>query len=224
MWIHKYRPKDTSGIQGQDSAVAQVKEFVETYAKQKKKAILLYGPSGCAKTVTAHAIAEESGLEVVEINASDYRKPDQIQEKIGNAMGQRSLFAQGKIILIDEVDGISGTKDRGGVPAIAKLIEGSSYPIILTANDPFNKKFTTIRKKSVMVQFHALNYLSVFAVLKRICDKENVVYDEAALKGLARRAGGDLRAAINDLEMVVKDQKLTRAELDLLSERDQEGN
>ena len=52
---------------------------------QKKKAAFLYGPSGCGKTILVKALAKKHNLELIEVNASDYRTKEQIEEKVGNA-------------------------------------------------------------------------------------------------------------------------------------------
>lgn len=219
-WINKYRPKTPSEIQGQDSAVAAISSFVKSYSTQKKKCALIYGPTGCGKTAAVHAIAAESNLEILELNASDFRNADKINSILGPAIQQRSLFFTGKLILVDEVDGLSGTKDRGGIQAILKLIIDSTFPIILTCNNPWESKFSSLRSKSEMIEFHTPSYLSVAIVLEKICKAEGVEYTDELLKTLARRIGGDLRAAVNDLQTVVeKTKKLTKESIDELSQR-----
>lgn len=218
--VHKYKPKSMKDIEGQDLQIEELKGFIISHSRQKKKAALIYGPSGVGKTSTAYALANDLNYEVCETNASEFRNSDQINQKVGNAIKQRSLFAKGKIILVDEVDGLSGHEDRGGVQAIAKLIEDSAYPIILTATNPFDSKFSSLRSKSNLIEFKQLDYLSVFSILKRICEHEGIKYEEDTLKALSRRAGGDARAAINDLQMLSQQKKeLARDSLEELSDR-----
>ena len=64
------------------------------------------------------------------------------------ASKQRSLFASSKIILVDEVDGLSGDSDRGGLQEIERTIEETSFPIILTASNPWDYKFNSLRNSS----------------------------------------------------------------------------
>lgn len=217
-WIVKHVP-DSSHVIPQKASVDVLKSFISTFKKQKKKAALLYGPAGTCKSCAVHAVARELGLEVVEVNASDSRNAEEINEKVGNALKQRSLLYSGKVVLVDEIDGISGNSDRGGIPALIKLIEDSVFPVILTANDPFNKKFNSLRTKSLKIEFPAVEHLSIFSVLKEICEKEGISFDESALKSLARRSGGDLRAAINDLQSSIVSNKLSKEMLDSLSDR-----
>jgi replication factor C large subunit len=219
----KYQPKKTGEIIGQDEGIKKLKNFVVDFKKQRKNAVLTYGPSGIGKTISAHALANELDLEIIEINASDYRNADQINSMVGSAVGQMSLFSKGKIILVDEIDGLSGMKDRGGLQAIIKLIEKSSFPLILTATNPWDYKFNKLRRKTEIIEFAPLDYLSIFEILKIICNNEKIKFDEIILKGLARRAGNDARAAINDLQtLTIETKELTKKSLEDLGERNKE--
>ncbi len=221
-WTKKYQPNSTAEIQGQDSAVKALVEYVKTYKKQKKKALIIYGPPGNGKTASVHAVANEFRYEILEINASDFRNKDSINQIVGGASQQMSLFGKSKIILVDELDGLSGREDRGGISAITKLLQTSAFPIIMTANDPYHKKFSTLRKKSEMIEFKTLSYLSVYSYLKKICKNENIDFQEEALKSLARRAGGDLRGAITDLQLIsAVENKISSETLETLSGRRQ---
>jgi len=220
-FTEKYRPKTLADIQGHDSVVAQVKQFVQTYASQKKKGVLLHGPPGSGKTTLAHAIANDLGLELVEVNASDVRNAEGIISRVGAAMKQQSLFGGGKIILFDEMDGLSGTKDRGGISALTDLLKESKYPVILTANDPWDAKFSTLRKYVEVIELNTLAYTSVLVVLKKVCEQEHIMYSEPALRQLARRAGGDLRGALTDLQTIGADKLIEEDDLQSLGERHQ---
>ena len=224
-FTHKYTAKSTKDIVGQDEVISKLKNFIINFSKEKKNSALIYGPSGTGKTCSVYAIAKEIGHEVIEVNASDFRNAEQINSKVGNAMKQRSLFASGKIILVDEIDGLSGHQDRGGIQAITKLIEDSTYPLILTATNPFDNKFSSLRSKSSLMEFKLLDYQSIFKILKKICDSEKISYDEDVLKTLSRRASGDARAAINDLQTLTQNKKeLTKESLGELSERNKTEN
>jgi replication factor C large subunit len=224
-YIKKYSPEKSSDVVGQDSAIADLKNFIVNFKKSSKKAAFVYGPSGVGKTCSVYCLANESNLEVVEVNASAFRNKNQIKAIVGGALGQQSLFSKGKIILIDEVDGLSGSKDRGGLQEVIRLIKDTSYPIILTATNPWDNKFSSLRSKCILVKFEELGYETVFPVLKGICEEEKITYDESALKSLSRMVGGDLRAAINDLQQLsAGSNKLSKEELDSLSHREKQGS
>lgn len=219
-WIRKYLP--TAKDVPQDG-IAQVREFLTSFKKQKKKAVFLYGPSGTGKTTAVHALANELGLEILEVNASDVRNADGVQSKVGIASQQMSLFSRGKVILVDEVDALSGRDDRGGPGAIAAVIADTRFPIVLTANDPWDQKLSGLRSKCQLIEFGPVDHLRITSILKEICVKEGIDYDELSLKTLARRVGGDIRAAINDLQTLAGEtKKLTKDQLEQLGERDKE--
>ena len=205
-WIIKYRPKKIADVVNQDSAKKQFIQWLESWLKGKplKKAALLYGPAGCGKTSLVEAAANEYKLEVVEMNASDFRRKQDIERIAKVAATMRSLFARGKIILLDEVDGISGTADRGAIDAILHLLEVTRYPIVMTANDPWNQKLKPLRDASLMIAFKRLSERDVILVLKRICQAERLECEDNALREIARRSEGDLRSAINDLQAIAE--------------------
>src|SRR3989344_9109110 len=140
----KYSPSKLSEIAGQPSAVLAVRRFAELFASSKKKALLLYGPSGVGKTCLVKALAEEFNYELVEMNASQFRDAGSVKQILRPGSKQASLFGTKKIILVDDVDSMSGKKDRGGVSEIAEVVAGTRFPIILTATDPYEDKLKTL--------------------------------------------------------------------------------
>lgn len=214
--LNKYAPTKSSDIP--QKGVETLRKFLLD-PKKKKKAALIYGPTGSCKTSSVYLLAKEMNYEVLEINASDCRNKEQLELTVGNALRQKSLFYSGKIVLVDEVDGIAGNEDRGGATELVDLISEAKFPVIMTANDPWDKKFSSLRTKSLMIEFEALDYQQVANVLKNICEKEGIKHDEEVLKSLARRAGGDLRAAINDLQSVVVDKEIKKESLEFLDTR-----
>ena len=221
LWVDKYKPRNISEVKFQDDAINTVKDFVENYKQQKKKALIVYGPTGTGKTCSVYAIAAELGLELIEVNASDFRNAEQINTRLGNAIHQHSLFSKGKVILVDEIDGLSGVKDRGGVAALAKLLADSTFPIILTAEDPFNRKFSSIKRKSLLVKYVPADVNQLKDLLKIICKKEKIQADDISLMILARRTGGDVRAAITDLQILSYGNKLEKEDIEALDDRKQ---
>ncbi len=201
-WSVKYQPHSLSEIIGQERAVLQIQKFVKDYKSQKKKALILNGPPGCGKTSSVVAASRELDMEIFEVNASDKRNKEHVESIIGNVLGQQSLFFKPKLILVDEVDGLSGTEDRGGVQALLEVIEKSPFPIIMTANDAYKDKLKSLVKKCEVINLNFLSLEDIVKILKKICDQEGIGYDEGALTTIARKSQGDLRGAINDLEIV----------------------
>lgn len=201
-WCEKHRAMCFSDVKGQELAIDKAKIFLKQFPR--KKAIVLHGPPGVGKTSLAYAIAYETDAEILELNASDLRNKTKIAEIIRPASEQQSLFKKNKIILVDEVDGISATKDRGGLGELLAIIEKSAFPVIVTANDIWQQKFNLLRKKTEMVQLKELDYKIILGVLKNVCEKENCVVSSDVLTSISIKSRGDIRAALNDLQILSK--------------------
>jgi replication factor C large subunit len=222
-WIITYLPKTTKGIIGREKQITLLNQYVTSFPKVKKQAILLSGPAGSGKTSCVHALANDYNLELFEVNASDVRNKDSLREILYPATQQKSFFYDGKIILIDEVDGISGNADRGGMQELATIIEQSKVPIILTANEIDPQKFKPILKLATTIDMDKLTPPIIRQVLQNICEKESIQASELLTKTILKISNycdGDARAAINDLQLLIVNNKIDETRLDLLVQRD----
>ncbi len=213
----KYRCECFVDIKGQEAAIDSLKSFFKNFPF--KKALLLHGPSGTGKTSLAYALAQEMSSEILELNASDLRDREKLEQIMKPATQQQSLFGKkGKIILIDEIDGI--TTDRGGLPELIALIEKTHFPIIITANNIWQQKFALLRRKVEMIKLKEIKYELVLKILQSITKKEKKEIDENLLKTIAAKSRGDIRAALNDLQTVIYLEKET--EVKEIHEREKE--
>lgn len=194
----KYRASCFADLKGQGSAVESLKIFFKNFPH--KKALLLHGPAGTGKTSLAYALAKEENLEILELNASDLRNRDKLEQIIKPATQQQTLFGKkGKVILIDEIDGIS--VDRGGLPELLALLEKTSFPIIITANNIWQQKFSLLRRKVELVKLKEIEYQTILSILIEIAKKEKKFVNIDILKTIAAKSRGDVRAALNDLQV-----------------------
>jgi len=157
------------------------------------------------KTVAVYVVAAELGFEVTEINASDKRSKGVLDQLLGSATVSGSLFGKrGRIVLVDELAGLSGSSDRGATTALENLIRQTRVPIVLVTDDIADEKIAPLRAVCEAVEFQSLAEDAIIRRLEGICLKEAVHHDEAALEYIAKQAKGDLRAAVNDLQGVVR--------------------
>lgn len=212
--VDKYKPKSSKDIKGHIEPINKLRGFLEG----TRKAALIYGKCGVGKTASVYALANEMDYEILEVNASDFRNKEQIANTVGAAANQASLFGKKKIVLVDEMEGISGIEDKGGVQELNRLIDTTANKIVMIANDPWNPKLREVRQKAFLIEFSELKWTSIFIGLKEICDKERVDCNEDRLKELALISGGDLRAAINDLQSLIRDNRVM--DVSLIDERD----
>ncbi len=185
-----HKPVSLSEIKGQPTQ--KVADFFEHF--KKGEGLFIYGPHGSGKTASVYAYAKEHNYEVMELNAGDTRNKKNLSLWLNNVTGQGSLFGNKKIILLDEVDGLSGVKDRGAPGVIVEYIKKSTFPIVLTGVNVFDKKFSKIKKECDLVEYKTVSVDDMVTVLSSFAK-----VDDAVLKSIARSANGDVRAALNDL-------------------------
>lgn len=221
-WTQKYRPKTLSQVVGNEKAVSTILDWLTKWSpsgekvEKRQKAVLLYGAPGTGKTVVVEAIANDYDYILVETNASDFRTASQIERRISRSIGyhyfDETLRAKRRIILFDEVDGISGRGDRGGVGEIINVIKQTTCPVFLTANDIYDPKLRTLRSYCLGVNFQQLAEGDIARRLAAICTSEGIEAEVDALRYIAQNANGDLRAAINDLQALTKGVSTLRME------------
>ena len=172
LWVEKYRPKKIEDIIGNEEAKATFVEWLKN-KRRSKKAVLLYGPPGVGKTALVNAAAKEFGFSIIEMNASDTRsekainavaKPATSYVALDN-FSQPKLKGKGNLLFLDEVDGIAGNEDRGGVSAIIKIVEESLVPVIMAANDPDIEKLRPLKKVCLLVRFQQIRIPLIIALL-----------------------------------------------------------
>ena len=201
LWTDKYRPQSLDEVVGNNKEKKIIVDWVDNWKKgNPQQPLLLVGPPGIGKTTLALVIAKEFS-EYVELNASDKRSQDVIKSTIGESSSTRSLFGdEYKLIIMDEVDGIHGTNDRGGVKAIGEIIKNSKHPMILMANDFYSKRLQSIKPKCTVIKMPKIRSPTIRKALKEIAEKEGVKANPKALDLIAKKSNGDLRSAINTLQ------------------------
>ena len=192
MWTEKHKPSSLQEIPQLSAQLLQ-------QAAQQHKAIILHGPTGSGKTTAVYTLAKQQDYEVLEVNASDVRNKAGIENIVGEASQQMSLFMKKKLILVDEIDGVSGQADRGGIPTLKKIIEKTKFPVIMTCNDIEHQKFKDLKKKAFLIGFEKITPHETATILQKIMQKENLNISKDTLKHIIKISKGDLRAAINDL-------------------------
>jgi replication factor C large subunit len=222
-WSVKHKPRSLSEVIGNEEAIQRLLGWVKSWDKgaPKRRAAFLYGPPGIGKTVTVEALANDLNMELVERNASDYRTEEAVQKFAGLASQSGTLFGKKRLILFDEIDGITGREDRGGVGAITQIAKAALVPIILIANNAYDPRLGSLRYYCEAIEFKKPAAGAVVKHLKRICDREEIKADEASLKFIAQRSEGDVRSAVNDLQALAQGKTtLTYDDVSWLAYRD----
>ena len=201
MWSEKYRPQNIFDMVGNEDAR---KQFVEWFGKWKKgtKPLLLIGPPGIGKTTLCFLAGKQFGYDMISLNASDVRNKKNIQEILTPVLGNQTVLGE-PMIFIDEVDGIHGRSDFGGVEALINILKEPTVPIVLAGNYDSSDKMKKIKKVVKTLQINPLSPRFLKLYLNMILEKENAKINPGRLIKLITDSKGDIRSMINSAQALV---------------------
>ena len=219
-WTEKYRPSTLSEVRGNNKARDALSEWAETWDSHRE-AVIVHGSPGVGKTSAAHALAADMGWPTIELNASDQRTKAVVERVAGEAAKSGTLTGGTggrRLVILDEADNLHGNVDRGGSRAITGLVKEAGQPMVLIANE-FYEMSNSLRNACETIEFRDVSARSILPVLRDICRREGVEYEDEALSTIAETNSGDLRGAVNDLQALAESTKTLTAETVVTGER-----
>ncbi|WP_293028307.1 replication factor C large subunit [Natronococcus sp.] len=220
-WTETYRPTTLSEVRGNNKARDQLEEWAESW-DDHRKAVIVHGSPGVGKTSAAHALANDMGWPVMELNASDSRGADVIERVAGEAAKSGTLtggVSGRRLVILDEADNFHGNADYGGSREVTRVVKDANQPIVLVANE-FYDMSQSLRNACETIEFRDVSKRSIVPVLRDICRREDVEFEEEALEKIAESTSGDLRSAVNDLQAVAEEAERLTVEDVVTGERD----
>ncbi len=219
MWIEKYRPKALYEVVDQKETIDGIKALLKSPATMPH--FLFAGPPGTGKSTVALCIARQlmgesfRGL-VLELNASDERGIGVVRERIkgfSQIIQATPSGVQFGLVILDECDEM--TKDAQ--TALRRIMETSSRTsrFILICNYQ-SGIIEPIQSRCSVFRFRQLEKVDAVRYLERICKSEKVDAEPNAIERILELSEGDLRRAVNYLQVVAtssKDGKLDSASL-----------
>lgn len=184
------------------------------------KAALLSGSPGVGKTTTAHLVCRELMYDIVEFNASDTRSKRLLKEEVSSLLSNKSLagyltgaetkVSQRHVLIMDEVDGMAGNEDRGGVAELIALIKESRIPVICMCNDRNSPKIRSLANHCFDLRFHKPTINQIRGAMMSVCFKEGIKLEAGAMDEIIIGTGNDIRQTLNHLALysASKDVKL----------------
>lgn len=189
------------------------------------KAALLSGPPGVGKTTTAHLVCKEIGFDVVEFNASDTRSKKSLQQEVSELLSTKSLapyfygindqeVTSNHVLLMDEVDGMAGNEDRGGIQELIQLIKSSRVPVICMCNDRNHPKMRSLVNYCYDLRFNRPRVEQIKGAMMSVCFKEGLKITPDQLNDIIKSTNQDIRLVLNHLSVLAaqKESKLANSE------------
>ncbi len=204
MLVEKYKPRSLSEFVDNKKAL---KDLFEAIKKGKK--VLVYGPTGVGKTLAVELIAKELKYNILELNSSHMRSKKNLEEAVIPFLSQGTIFGRGKVLLFDELEGMS-SKDRGGLKFIQEIIKKTRYPIVLITNDIWSPKLTSLRFALEKIEFKRPSKTEVKAFLRKVAKLEGIKVTDKDLDVIIENNRCDIRACLNDLEAGIFEERVKK--------------
>lgn len=237
MWVDKYRPrtvKQIIGQQGDKSNMRKLMNWLRDWEKNRKKppskssffkkdqdgsmhkAALLSGSPGVGKTTTATLVCEELGFSYVEMNASDTRNKKTLEEHISQSLSNKTMdgFLPGHkadpkkhVLIMDEVDGMAGNEDRGGMQELIGLIKNTKIPVICMCNDRNSQKIRSLANYCFDLRFQRPRVEQIKGAMMSIAFKEGLKIPPQAMEQIILGANQDVRQVLHNMSMWTAKEK-----------------
>ena len=202
---YRMRPKTLEEYEGQEHVIGPGKLLYRTIKADRLSSIILFGPPGCGKTSLAKVISETTKYKFYKINAvtagvSDIKRiVEETQNFMMNPTGKSILF-------IDEIHRFNKLQQDALLPFVEN---GTIILIGATTENPYFEVNKALISRSMVIKLEPLTEENIYNILKRALKSEeglgeyNVKIEDSTLKKIADIANGDVRTALNGLEIAV---------------------
>ena len=202
---YRMRPKTLEEYEGQEHVIGPGKLLYRTIKADRLSSIILFGPPGCGKTSLAKVISETTKYKFYKINAvtagvSDIKRiVEETQNFMMNPAGKSILF-------IDEIHRFNKLQQDALLPFVEN---GTIILIGATTENPYFEVNKALISRSMVIKLEPLTEKNIYNILKRaLTSKEglgeySVKIEDSTLRKIADIANGDVRTALNGLEIAV---------------------
>ncbi|CEQ18629.1 replication-associated recombination protein A [Paraclostridium sordellii] len=200
----KLRPQQIDDMVGQSHIIGKGKIINKLIENKTIPNMIFYGPPGTGKTTLANIIANVTGKKYIKLNAVNCGVKE-IKEAIDSS--KRDLFSyNGIILMLDEIQALNRKQQQ----SLLEVIEDGSVTLIAsTADNPYFVVYKAILSRSSIFEFKPINKNDILIGLKKSVEKLKAIYryesinvEEKALEYIAQTCNGDMRSALNKLELV----------------------
>ncbi|KAK2506970.1 hypothetical protein MC885_012784 [Smutsia gigantea] len=201
-WVEKYRPQTLNDLISHQDILSTIQRFI---SEDRLPHLLLYGPPGTGKTSTILACAKqlykekEFGSMVLELNASDDRGIDIVRGPILSFASTRTIFKRGfKLVILDEADAMTQDAQNALRRVIEKFTENTRFCLICNY---LSKIIPALQSRCTRFRFSPLTPELMVPRLEHVVGEEKVDISEDGMKALVTLSSGDMRRALNILQV-----------------------
>lgn len=207
---YRMRPKTLEEYVGQEHILGKDKILYRTIKADRLSSIILFGPPGCGKTSLARVISETTKYKFYKINAvtsgvADIKKViEETQNRMFNSAGKSILF-------IDEIHRFNKLQQDALLPFVEN---GTVILIGATTENPYFEVNKALISRSMVFKLSPLTEENIYQVLKMALKREDglgsyqIKIEDDTLRKIAEVSGGDVRTALNGLEIAVLTTKM----------------
>lgn len=189
----KLRPKKLDDIIGQSHLIGEGKILTNLVKNKKLFSMIFYGKPGIGKTSIANALVNELNLHYKFLNATINNKAD-----FDTAIMEAKMYGD-MVLIIDEIHRMNKDKQDLLLPYIEN---GTIILMGLTTSNPYHKINPAIRSRCQIFELHELDSKDIKAGLKKALKNfEDIKVDNDTLEYIANLSSGDMRFALNLLEV-----------------------
>lgn len=200
----RMRPRTLDEYIGQEHIVGQGKLLRRAIEADQIHSILLYGPPGTGKTTLANIISNVTEAQFIRLNAVDASVKD-VRDVIEQAKTNKALYGKKTILFLDEVHRFNTSRQDALLPSVE---QGIITLIGATTENPFHHVNGALLSRSTLFELKGLTHEhSLIAMKRALADAERglgflrIEAEEEALTHIAYMANGDIRRALNALEL-----------------------
>lgn len=194
-WTEIYRPKSFEQMIGNEEIRITILKWLVKWLPGTKP-LFLIGPPGLGKTTIVKILSSILNYDLIELNASNTRSGPQLEKLVNPILNNTSIFGKKILLFFDEVDGIYGREDTGGIEVLLNIVKSSNFPIIFAANSS-NIKLKNLSKLCKIIKFQRISSNLLLMFLNFVLYEQKCSLHVDDKKWIVEKSNGDIRTMLN---------------------------